>query len=178
MNPFIAAEEEPNPLLPHTAEIILAAVVFLILVWAIKKFVMPKFEQAFAQRTEAIEGGLKQAEEAQAEAARLLEEYKQQLAQARTEAAQIREGARAEGQQIVEELRAQAQSEADRITQRGEEQLAAQRERIVSELRGELGRLSVTLASRVVGESLDDDARRHGTVDRFLDELDGMSERA
>jgi F-type H+-transporting ATPase subunit b len=40
------------------------------------------------------------------------------------------------------------------------------------ELRSEVGRLAVELASRIVGESLDDEARQRRTVDRFLDELE------
>ena len=46
---------------------------------------------------------------------------------------------------------------------------------MVNQLRGEIGTLAVDLAGRVVGESLADDARRSGTVDRFLDQLDGMA---
>ena len=46
---------------------------------------------------------------------------------------------------------------------------------VVNELRGQIGALAVDLAGRVVGESLADDARRSGTVDRFLAELDGMA---
>ncbi|MDP9429372.1 MAG: F0F1 ATP synthase subunit B, partial [Actinomycetota bacterium] len=104
-----------------------------------------------------------------------LEQYRAQLAEARTEAAQIRDQARAEGQQILEELRAQAQQESARIVARGEEQLATSRQQVVNELRGQIGRLAVDLAGRVVGESLEDQARRSGTVDRFLDQLDGMA---
>jgi F-type H+-transporting ATPase subunit b len=46
---------------------------------------------------------------------------------------------------------------------------------VVTELRAQIGTLAVDLAGRVVGESLADDARRSGTVDRFLDDLDGMT---
>ena len=97
------------------------------------------------------------------------------LAEARTEAAQIREQARTEGQQILEELRVQAQEESARIVARGQEQILAARQQVVNELRAQIGTLAVDLAGRVVGESLADDARRRGTVDRFLDELDGMT---
>jgi F-type H+-transporting ATPase subunit b len=58
---------------------------------------------------------------------------------------------------------------------RGEEQLASQRQQVINELRGQIGALAVDLAGRVVGESLADEARRRGTVDRFLTELDGMA---
>jgi F-type H+-transporting ATPase subunit b len=46
---------------------------------------------------------------------------------------------------------------------------------VVNELRGQIGTLAVDLAGRVVGESLADDVRRRGTVDRFLEELDTMA---
>jgi hypothetical protein len=52
---------------------------------------------------------------------------------------------------------------------------ATARQQVVNELRGQIGALAVELAGRVVGESLAEDARRRGTVDRFLAELDGMA---
>ena len=170
-----AAEEEHNPLIPPLGEIIIGLIAFAVVMVVFFRFVAPRFEQVFRARREAIEGGIERAEAMQAEAKAALEQYRAQLAEARTEAAQIRDSARAEGQQILEELRAQAQEESARIVARGEEQLAANRQSVVNELRGQLGALAVELAGRVVGESLADEARRRGTVDRFLDQLDSMS---
>ena len=45
-------------------------------------------------------------------------------------------------------------------------------QQIVAELRGDLGRVSVELASKIVGESLEDEARQRRTVERFLAELE------
>jgi F-type H+-transporting ATPase subunit b len=171
----ILAAEAHNPLIPPVGEIIVGLITFAILAFVMIKFVVPRFEQVFQARREAIEGGIERAEAMQAEAKAALEQYRAQLAEARTEAAQIRDAARAEGQQIIEELRAQAQEESARIIARGEEQLAANRQAVVNELRGQIGALAVDLAGRVVGESLADEARRRGTVDRFLDQLDSMS---
>ena len=171
----ILAAEAHNPLVPPVGEIIIGLVAFAILFFVVAKFVAPRFEQVFRARREAIEGGIERAEAMQAEAKAALERYQAQLAEARTEAAQIRDQARAEGQQILEELRAQAQEESARIVARGEEQLATSRQQVVNELRAQIGRLAVDLAGRVVGESLEDQARRSGTVDRFLDQLDGMA---
>jgi F-type H+-transporting ATPase subunit b len=170
---ILAADE--NPLIPPLGEIIIGIIAFSVVVFVMMRLVAPRFEQVFRARREAIEGGIERAERMQAEAKAALEQYQAQLAEARTEAAQIRESARAEGQQILEELRTQAQEESARILARGEEQLAASRQQVVSQLRGEIGTLAVQLAGRVVGESLEDDARRRGTVDRFLDQLDGMA---
>ena len=171
----ILAAESANPLIPPVGEIIVGVIAFAILYFVLAKFVFPAMEKTFQARREAIEGGIDRAQAMQAEAEEALEQYKAQLAEARTEAAQIRDSARAEGQQILEELRTQAQEESARIVARGEEQLAASRQQVVNELRGQIGTMAVQLASTVVGESLEDDARRRGTVDRFLDELGEMS---
>src|SRR3712207_8850163 len=68
------AAEEHNPLLPEWIEVALALVVFGLLVYAFSKWVVPNFERTFAERTSAIEGGLKAAETKQAEADRKLAE--------------------------------------------------------------------------------------------------------
>src|SRR3954463_13162767 len=170
----ILAAEGENPLIPPWGEIIIGLIAFGLVVLVMMRLVAPRFEQVFRARREAIEGGIQRAEAMQAEAQAALQQYRAQLAEARTEAAQIRDQARAEGQQILEELRTQAQEESARILARGEEQLAASRQQVVNQLRGEIGALAVDLAGRVVGESLEDQARRSGPVDRFLDQLDGM----
>jgi F-type H+-transporting ATPase subunit b len=163
---------EKAPILPHPAELIIGLIAFGILYWLIATKVMPRFEQVYAERTAAIEGGMQKAEQAQAEAAAALEQYRAQLAEARGEASRIREDAREEGAQILAEMRAQAQQEANRITESAHTQIAAERQQAVVQLRAEVGTLATELASRVVGESLEDEARQRRTVERFLAELE------
>ena len=43
------------------------------------------------------------------------------------------------------------------------------------QLRAEIGRLSVELAGRIVGESLEDEARQRRIIDRFLEELESTT---
>lgn len=167
-----AAAGDPNPVLPHTSEIIVGLVAFLLLLFVIRKFVTPRFEKIYEERTEKIEGGLQRAEAAQAEANRLLEQYKTQLAEAKTEAAKIRDDARADAEGIRNDVLAQAREESERIIAAGRDALAAERATLVRELRSEIGTLSVDLASRIIGESLADEARRAGTVERFLADLE------
>ncbi|GCB57310.1 F0F1 ATP synthase subunit B [Rhodococcus erythropolis] len=170
-----ATEETHNPLLPETYDIVWSAVALVVVGFVFWKLVLPKFQKVLAERTEQIEGGIKKAEDAQAEAVAALEQYRAQLAEARTEAAQIREEARTQGQQIIADMKVQAQDESDRIVAAGHSQLVAQRQQIVAELRSDLGKTAVDLAEKVIGESLADDVKRAGTVDRFLNELDTVS---
>ena len=164
--------ETNNPLLPHWSEIIASVVFALLLTFIIWKFVVPRFEQTYAERTAAIQGGIEKAEHAQAEAQAALEKYNAQLAEARSEAAKIREDAKTQGSQILADMREQAQAEAHRIRNAAEAQLAAERSQVVAQLRSEIGGLATTLAGRIVGESLDDDERARRTVDRFIADLE------
>jgi F-type H+-transporting ATPase subunit b len=170
--PVVKAAGELNPLLPHTVEIVLSLVVFGLLFFAVKKFVVPNFETTYEERTRAIEGGLAAAETKQAEADAKLAELEQQLADARHEAARIREEAREQGAQIIAEMREQAQTDAARIVETGKAQIEAERQQAVTALRAEVGSLATSLAGRIVGESLEDDERATRVVDRFLADLE------
>ena len=160
------------PLLPHPAELIIGLIAFGILYWIFAKKVVPRMEAMYDERAAAIEGGMAQAEEAQAEARAALEQYNAQLAGARAEANEIRESAREQGASIVAEMRGQAQAEAARITESAKRQVEAERQQAVVQLRQEVGTLSTSLASKIVGESLEDEVRQKGIVDRFLAELE------
>jgi F-type H+-transporting ATPase subunit b len=168
---YLAAAGAPNPIIPIWQEVVVGTIAFGVLCFVLMKYVFPRMEETFRARVEAIEGGIKRAEEAQAEANTLLDQYRQQLAEARSEAARIRDEARADAAGIRDEFLAQAREESERIIAAGRESLAAERSTIVRELRAEVGSLAVDLASRIVGESLADEARRRGTVERFMAEL-------
>jgi F-type H+-transporting ATPase subunit b len=164
--------ETAYPIIPQPGELIFGLISFTILYLVVKAKVVPRLEEIFAERTAAIEGGIAKAEQIQAEADAALHEYQAQLTEARTEAGRIREEARAEGAAIVAEMRAQAQAEADRISAAAQQQIEAERKQAMVQLRAEVGSLATDLASRIVGESLADEARSSRVVDRFLDELE------
>lgn len=166
------AEGAKMPLIPHIPELIFGLVMIGILYWVVSTKVVPNLEKAYEERRAAIEGGMEQAEEAQAQAQAALQQYEAQLHEARTEANAIREEARAEGASIVTEMRERALAEAGRITESSKRQIEAERQQASVQLRSEVGALSTTLASRIVGESLEDEVRQKGMIDRFLAELE------
>ncbi|WP_120005139.1 F0F1 ATP synthase subunit B [Nesterenkonia muleiensis] len=168
-----AAEyEDANPLFPNPWEALVAGLGFLVLLFIVYKWIYPAFEQAYENRVEAIEGGINQAEEAKAEAAALKAQYEKQLADSRAEASALREEARAEAAQIVAEAQEKAASESARIREQAHAQIEADRAAAAVSLRADVGTLATQLASKVVGEALDDDARSQRVVDRFLADLD------
>jgi F-type H+-transporting ATPase subunit b len=172
MHDLAAAATQQDPLIPSLPELIIGTICFLLVFGFLGKMFLPRIQKILAERTELIEGGLARSEEAQAEAKELLDQYREQLAEARHEAARMREEAREQGAQIIAEMREQAQAEARRITEAAQTQIEAERQQALTSLRTEVGTLATELASRIVGESLTDEARQSRMVDRFLGELD------
>jgi F-type H+-transporting ATPase subunit b len=172
---YLAADASQNPLVPSGAELVIGTICFVLVFGVLARMLMPRIQQILTERTDQIEGGLARAEEAQAEAQQLLEQYRQQLAEARHEAARLREEAREQGAQIIAEMREQAQAEARRVTEAAQAQIEADRQQALTALRAEVGTLATELASRIVGESLADQARQSRMVDRFLDELEQVT---
>jgi F-type H+-transporting ATPase subunit b len=155
-----AAAEGANPLIPHTAELIVGFVAFSLLFLVLRSKVVPMFEKAFSERTEAIQGGMEKAERAQIEAEKALAQYTTQLNEARGEAAKI------------EDLRNKAAEEAARITAAAVASIEAERQQAVTSLRNEVGSLATELAGKIVGEALDDQVRQSRIVDRFIADLE------
>jgi len=168
----VRTQETPNPLIPADYDIIYSAIIFVALLIVVAIVVVPRMNKALDARAEAIEGGLKKAEEAQAAASAARDEYTAQLAEARAEAGRIREQARTDGQAILAELKEQAQAEAARIVANAQTQIEAERSAALVSLRAEVGSLALDLASGVIGETLSDDKKAAAVVDRFLADLE------
>src|SRR5215472_14359244 len=149
-----------SPLVPDKVDLVVGLITFGIIFFALWKLVLPRLTTMLDARTEAIEGGLKRADDAQEEANRVLDQYRAQLAEARHEAARLREAAKEEAAQIVAQGRTDGAAERQRLIESATAQIEADRQQALTALRAEVGTLAVELASRIVGESLADEARQ------------------
>jgi F-type H+-transporting ATPase subunit b len=174
----VLAQEEGNDifLIPN-ATFWVELVIFLLMLFVIWRYVVPPIRKATPERQEMVRRQVEESRLAKERLEKADADYREAMSEARTEAAKIRDEARAEAGRIKAELREQAEHEVALIRQRGEEQLERQREQVKRELSAEIGQLAVTLAGRIVGESMQDEANRRGTVDRFIAELEGMPPR-
>ena len=166
---------ERNVLVPPIDELLLGTIAFILVFWALSKFALPGIKKALEERTAAIEGGIQRAEAREAEAAALYAQYQAQLAEARTEAAQIRAQAQSDKLAMVEEAKREAAEAAAAVTARADAAITAERASTVASLHREVGNLAVSLAGKVVGESLEDDARARATIDRFIADLESQA---
>ena len=160
-----------NVLLPPLDELIIGLAAFLIVFGALAKLALPGIRKALEERTAAIEGGIARAEQREAEANALYEQYQAQL----TEAAQIRAQAQSDKLAMVEEAKREAAEAAAQVTARADAAIVAEKASTMASLRRDVGTLAVSLAGKVVGESLEDDARARATVDRFIADLEAQA---
>jgi F-type H+-transporting ATPase subunit b len=170
---LLAAEgDAPNPLLPAIYDIVWSIIPFALVLFLFWRLVLPRLQKTLDERSAAIEGGIAQAQNAQAEAKAALEKYNALLQEARSEAAEIRDKARTEGSVILAEMKESAQAEANRIAQSAKAQIEAERHQAVLSLRKEVGTLALDLAAAVVQERLSEDAQAASVVDKLLADLD------
>jgi F-type H+-transporting ATPase subunit b len=170
-----AAEGEalPNPLIPAVYDIVWSSVVFVVLLTFFWFKVLPGFKKMLDERAKAIEGRLAEAEAAQRSAEERTAFIEAEQAKLRSESSSIREEARSEGAAILAEMKAQAAAEAERLQQTVKNSLEAEREVAQRVLRSEIGELAIELASRIVGQKLQEDAVANKVVDDFISELEG-----
>ena len=166
-----------NPLLPSWPEFIIGTICFAVVFGVLGKLLLPRLLKMLEEREDAIQGGINRADEAQAEAQAVLAQYRAQLEDAKHESSRMREEAREQGAQIIAEMRERAEAEARRITEAAQAQIDAERQQALISLRAEVGSLATELASRIVGESLTDEARQGRMVDRFLEDLEVQGNR-
>jgi len=171
----LAATEtsDKKDIYPHWSELIVAALAFAILFVFMAKWVLPRVNQMLEQRRQKIRGDLEKAEESRTEADKLLEDYRKQLGNARDEANRIIEEGRKTADSMRRDLEAKAQEESRAIVDKAQEEIRAERDRVFQELKAQVGVLSLQLAERMVGQSLDKD-RQLRLVDDYITELEAM----
>lgn len=170
--PTAETAETHSLLIPEIPDLVWGSLAFIAVLVVVVWKLVPRMTAILDQRADAIEGGLKRAEEAQAGAQQALENYNAQLAEARAEASRIREEAREDAKKIRAELVEAAQADAARIVATAQTQIEAERTGALVSLRAEVGTLALDLASGVIGEALDDDKRATAYVDRFLADME------
>src|SRR5262245_19016026 len=175
MPAYVAISESGKDLLyPKASELILGAIAFFILFFFMAKWVMPRVNAILEERRAKIQGDLEKAAATRKEAEQELTDYRSQLAGARDEANRIIEEARKTAEAMRLDMNKKAEAESQAIVARAQDEIRAERDRVFQELRTQVGELSLALAGRMVGESLDK-ARHLKLVDDYIDQLSGMA---
>lgn len=176
---FLATEEGEEAssgaslVLPEPAELIAGVLAFAIVFFFVWKWALPTINKTLEARQKAITGQLEHAEETKNEAESLLADYKAQLAEAKAEGNRLIEEARLAGEQLKADIVAKAEEQAAQTLAKARDEAQAEKSRAMTEARREVGEISVELAERIVGGSLDDKMQKD-LIERYLTELETL----
>jgi len=147
---------------------------FALMLFVLWRYVLPVVTRMVNKRQDEIQRQVEEADEARRKLEDAHGRFDNAVQQAETEAARIRDDARADATRIREELTAQAEADVERMLQRGQDQLAAERDQVVRGLRSQLGGASLELAERTVRRELEGESARSASVDGFLSEIENL----
>ncbi len=144
------AEGGNNFLVPNGTFFFVLAI-FLIVLGVIGTFVVPPITKVLRERdamvAKTVADSRKAAEQFEAAQA----DYEKAMTEARVQASSFRDNARAEGRKVVDDARANAEQQVLAILQQAGEQLKRERDAVELDLRANVGTMSATLASRILG---------------------------
>jgi F-type H+-transporting ATPase subunit b len=125
------------------------------------------------QRSARIQKGLEDAELAAKRAAETEQEFQRQLAQARKEGQEIIAQATHASDRVRQEILDKAHEDARAMVDKAKEEIDRERTQAMSDLRREVGDLSVSIAQKIIGQSLDEQSQRR-LIAEFLDQTEDL----
>ena len=135
------------------AQLILFGIVYFVL----KKFAFQRVIAMLEERRRRIEEGQLNAEKIKKQLAEAQTKYEEILAKANAESQRLLEEVRASGDRLAEQKRQEAIAAAEQIALKAQEAIALERDKIMAEMKRELGRLVVDTTTRVTGKVLSPD---------------------
>lgn len=159
------AAHEFTPFSINTGMMFWTLIIFGALVVVLWRFGWPALLRTVEEREARIAKQLAEAEQANAEAARLLEEHRAALAKARSEAQEVLAGAKAVAQKEREQLLAKTREEQEQLLERARREIEGEKEKAILALRREAVDLSIAAASKLVEANLDSDTNRRLVLD-------------
>lgn len=151
-------------------DFILVAGSFLLLIVLIKKFAWDNITRTFEQRAKKISDDIDGAESARQKAEDLAQKRETELAGSRQEATTIIENAKETAEKNKAGILADAADEAGRLKEKANQEIAQTKAEAMNSIKGDVADLTVNLASKILGQKLDQKAHKE-LIDRYIDKL-------
>lgn len=145
---------------------------FLIVFGLLTKFGFPVITRMVNERREYIQQSLAAADEANRRLAEIRMESEGILDEARVRQSELIRQATAESDKMILDAKEKAAVEAQKQLDEAMRQIDAQKQQAVSDIRGQVARLSVDIAEKVLRRQLDDPVRQEIFIAHLLDEIE------
>ncbi|BBX72625.1 F0F1 ATP synthase subunit B [Mycobacterium shinjukuense] len=148
-----AAEEggKTNNFLVPNGTFFFVLAIFLVVLGVIGTFVVPPILKVLRERDAMVAKTLADNKKAAEQFAAAQADYDDVMAQARVQASAFRDNARAAGRKVIEDARTRAEQRVAATLHAANEELKRERDAVELDLRANVGAVSATLASRILG---------------------------
>lgn len=144
---------------------------FLILVIILRAVAYKPVARLLEQRSQKIQGDLDKAENDRKEAESTLVQYRQKLSDANVKAQEIVEKAEKVARDEHDAAIEATKKEIEQMKKNAEEDIQRDRERIASQLRGEVVSLSLAAAGKLISKNIDNKENER-LINDFINQLD------
>lgn len=128
---------------------------FAIVLFVLYKFAYGPILKMMTERTEKIEKGITDAENAGAKLKEIEEKEKAVLTEARKQAQEIISSAEAVANKSKEEIVVAAKEQSERILAEAEKKIEAEKTQMMQEVKGQIASLVISATSKIIDEKLD-----------------------
>ena len=156
---------------PGIGLIFWTGLVFILLVGILGKFAWKPILSAIKTREKGIEEALGAAERALNDMRELKSNNEKMLAQARIERDALMKEARDQKEEIINEAKSKAQKDADRILATAREQIIAEKNAAVAELKNQVATLSIEIAEKILRSELSTDEKQKALVNNLMKDV-------
>ncbi|GAB3021879.1 F0F1 ATP synthase subunit B [Mycobacterium bourgelatii] len=146
----VLAEGQKNFLIPDATFFFVLAI-FLVVLGVISTWVVPPILRVLRERDAMVAKTVSDSKKASDQFAAAESDYEAAMKEARAQAGTFRDNARTEGRKVIEQARSRAEQEVASTLATANEQLKRERDSVEMDLRANVGTMSATLASRILG---------------------------
>ncbi|HIY36773.1 MAG TPA: F0F1 ATP synthase subunit B [Candidatus Paraprevotella stercorigallinarum] len=158
-------------LIPSSGTLFWMVVIFAVVFFILAKYAFPVIIRMVDERKRYIDESLESARLANEQLAQVKSESERLLTQAREEQAQILKDAIATRDRMLKEAQARAQAEAKRALDETRQQIIAEKESAINDIRRQVAVLSVDVAEKILRKDLTGEKEHIELIDRLLDEM-------
>lgn len=156
---------------PGVGLIFWTSIVFILLLVLLGKFAWKPILNAIKEREQGIESALKSAEAAKKEMENLKAGNEKILNEARAERDALLKEARDTKDAIVSEAKLKAQKDADRILSAAREQIIAEKNAAIADLKAQVASLSIDIAEKILKSELSSDEKQKTLVNNLMKDV-------
>ena len=160
---------------PAIGTVFWTTLIFLILLVLLWKFAWGPIMNAVKSREDMIHSALDSAEKAREEMKAMQADNEITLRKAREERDKILHEARAAYDRMMADAKEKSQSESDALVRRARELIEREKVSAITEVKREVARLAIEVASKVVSETLKSDAEQQKLIERYIKEIEANS---